>query len=296
MRLSTRTTTDAAATWPFAVAVPALSDQTNGHRAALSTDPSAPAKTCHGLDGSAPSIRDIEVAAGEATARATDPTASLISFQLNDWYTARLHGTDGSANQIVFRAAIPFTLGATNHIFRITQPYVTSSPSGATGVVDTTLFDLAVFGAPWGRWGLGLSGTVPTGAQGLSTEKYTLGPALGFVNASDKRFNWGVFTQSFFSFAGDDDAPRVGVVNLQPIFSWQLGQGRSLSLGNSAFVCDTAKSRWASLMLGLNYGQVVSFAGQMWRPNFEMNYDFRGTTSSAQWVLRIGVALLVPSP
>jgi hypothetical protein len=203
-----------------------------------------------------------QVSADELAAKATDPTASLMSFQLNGWYTARLHGMDGSANQIVFRAAVPFTLGATNHIFRITQPYVTSSPSGQTGLADTTQFDLVVFGAPWGRWGLGLSGSVPTGAQGLSTQKYTLGPALGFVDSSDQRFNWGLFTQTFFSFTGDVGAPRVGIVNLQPILGWLLGQGRSLSLGNSAFVYDTAKSRWASLMMGLNYGEVVSFAGQ----------------------------------
>ena len=114
----------------------------------------------------------------------------------------------------------------------------------------------------WGRWGLGLSGSVPTGAQGLSTQKYTLGPALGFVDSTDQRFNWGLFTQTFFSFTGDVGAPRVGIVNLQPILGWLLGQGRSLSLGNSAFVYDTAKSRWASLMMGLNYGEVVSFAGQ----------------------------------
>jgi hypothetical protein len=40
----------------------------------------------------------------DLSAQATDPTASLMSFQLNDWYTASFHGLD-STNQIVFRAA-----------------------------------------------------------------------------------------------------------------------------------------------------------------------------------------------
>jgi len=35
-----------------------------------------------------------------------------------------------------------------------------------------------------------------------------------------------------------------GILNFQPIFSYQLGGGRSLSLGNSALVYDTEKSRW----------------------------------------------------
>ncbi len=232
----------------------------------------------------------------ELAAKATDPTASLMSFQLNDWYTARLHGSDGSANQIVLRAAIPFRLLDTNHIFRVTQPYATSSPSGATGLVDTGIFDLVTFNQPWGRWGVGISGTLPTGANGLSTDKWTAGPALGFVDSSAKVTNWGLFAQSFFSFAGDANAPDVRLVNLQPIFGYQLGEGRSISLGNSALVYDFEKSRWSSLMLSANYGQVVGFWGHKWRPNVEAGYDFNNDFGNQRWVVRAGITLLVPSP
>ena len=119
----------------------------------------------------------------ELAAQATDPTASLMSFQLQDWYTANFHGLDDSLNQVVFRAAIPFALGDTRHIFRVTQPYVTSSPSGATGFADTTIFDLVVFNQPWGRWGVGISGTVPTGRSLLTADQWTAGPALGFAQS-----------------------------------------------------------------------------------------------------------------
>jgi len=231
----------------------------------------------------------------ELAAQATDPTASLMSFQLNDWYMANFHGIDDSLNQVVFRAAIPFALGDTRHIFRVTQPYVTSSPSGATGFADTTIFDLVVFSQPWGRWGVGISGTVPTGQSGLTADQWTAGPALGFVNSSSKQYNWGLFAQSFFSFAGKDGAPDVGLINLQPIFSYQLGDGRSLSLGNSAFVYDTHNSRWASLNLGLNYGQVVSFAGHKWRPNIEADYDLKNDYGNPKWTIRASIVLLLPT-
>jgi hypothetical protein len=238
-----------------------------------------------------------QAAAGndELAAQATDPTASLMSFQLNDWYTANFHGIDDSLNQVVFRAAIPFALGDTRHIFRVTQPYVTSSPSGATGFADTTIFDLVVFSQPWGRWGVGISGTVPTGQSGLTTDQWTAGPALGFVNSSSKQYNWGLFAQTFFSFGGKDNAPDIGLINLQPIFSYQLGDGRSLSLGNSAFVYDTHNSRWASLNLGLNYGQVVSFAGHKWRPNIEADYDLKNDYGNPKWTIRASIVLLLPT-
>jgi hypothetical protein len=231
----------------------------------------------------------------ELAAQATDPTASLMSFQLYDWYTPSHRDVDGSTNQIVFRAAIPFSLAGTPHIFRVTQPYVTSSVGGSDGFADTTVFDLMVFSQPWGRWGVGIAATLPTGSSSLTTDKWTAGPAVGFVNASDKRFNWGLFAQTFFSFAGNDSAPDVGIVNLQPIFSLPLGGGRSLALGNSALIYDTAKSRWASLQLGLNYGQVMGWAGHKWRPNVEASYDFRDSTGAPTWTLRAGVALLLPT-
>lgn len=229
----------------------------------------------------------------ELAAKATDPTAQLMSFQLSDWYTASYHGLDDTSNQLVFRAALPFDLGSTKHIFRITQPYSTSSPAGG-GLIDTTFFDLVVFDQAWGRWGAGVSGTMPTGSSRLTTDKWTAGPALGFVKASTRPINWGLFVQSFFSFAGQSGAPDVGIVNIQPIFSFQLGGGRSLSLGNSALIYDTEKSRWASLMLGVNYGQVVTWAGHKWRPNVEIDYDFRDTRGNPQWVVRAGIVLLLP--
>jgi hypothetical protein len=231
----------------------------------------------------------------ELAVRATDPIAALMSFQLSNWYTPSFHGRDGSANQVVFRAAIPFGLAGSQHIFRVTQPYVTSSPSGAAGLADTALLDLMVIKQPWGGWGLGVSGTLPTGDDGLSADKWTAGPAAGFVNASNKQYRWGLLMQSFFSFAGEDRARDVGIIHLQPITSYGLGGGRSLSLGNSGLIYDTERSRWASLLASVNYGQIVTFRGHKWRPNIEAGYDFKDAPGNPKWTIRIGVALLVPA-
>jgi hypothetical protein len=231
----------------------------------------------------------------DLSAQATDPTASLMSFQFLNWYTPSYHGTDDSSNQLVFRAAIPFEMFGKPNIFRVTQGAYTSSPSGATGLGDMQVFNLTVFGASWGRWGIGLAGALPTGRDGLSSNKWAVGPAAGFVNSSAKTYNFGLFAQTFFSFAGDSKASDVGIVNLQPIFSYQLGGGRSLSLGNSAFVYDTTKSRWTSLAMGVNYGQVISLWGEKWRPNVEVDYDFQDRTGTPKLTLRVGIALLLPS-
>jgi hypothetical protein len=239
------------------------------------------------------SVRAQGDTSGDLSAQATDPTASLMSFQLQDWYTASFHDVDESSNQLVFRGVIPFRAFGKQNIFRVTQPYATSSPTGR-GLIDTTVFNLTVFDQAWGRWGLGAAGTLPTGEDGLSSDKWTLGPAAGFVNSATKGINWGLFTQSFFSFAGEDRAGDVGIINLQPILSFQLGGGRSLSLGNSALLYDTERSRWSSLQLGVNYGQVVGLWGHKWRPNAELDYDFKDDPGNPKWIFRIGIVLLLP--
>ena len=229
----------------------------------------------------------------ELSAKATDPTASLMSLSVNNWYTGELHDAVGDINQAVLRAVVPFSLLGTQNIFRVTQPFVTAS-SGKTGVGDTTIFNLVVFGALWGRWGVGVAGSLPSGAAGLSSDKWSFGPSVGFVNNSRKTESFGLFVQSYFSVAGKSSAANVGVINLQPILSHQLGGGRSISLGSSQLVYDVEKSRWASLQLGLNYGKVVSAFGQKWRPSVEADYDFRDLRGNPVWTIRIGVALLLP--
>jgi hypothetical protein len=243
--------------------------------------------------GLLPGLAWSSAADDELSAKATDPTASLMSFGLNNWYAAELHDVGGTINQVALRAVLPFEALGTNHIFRVTQPFVTNSP-GKTGTADTTVFDLMVFGAPWGRWGVGVAGSLPTGTTGLSSEKWSFGPSVGFVNNSVKTLSYGLFVQSYFAMAGKSSAQDVGVINVQPILSHQLGGGRSISLGSSQFVYDTEKSRWASLQLGLNYGQVVSAWGHKWRPSVEADYDFRSLTGNPAWTIRVGVNLLIP--
>lgn len=54
--------------------------------------------------------------------QASDPTAALMSFQFQNFYTPNLHNSTGSRNAAQFRAAIPFQLGGLNNIARLTLP------------------------------------------------------------------------------------------------------------------------------------------------------------------------------
>ncbi len=102
--------------------------------------------------------------------QASDPTASLMSFQFKTFYSPNLYNSTGSRNIAQFRAAIPFTVAGINNIARLTLPYVTQNATGPSGIGDMTLFDLAAFNRPWGRFGVGVVALLPTGANGISAQ------------------------------------------------------------------------------------------------------------------------------
>ena len=92
---------------------------------------------------------------------ANDPTASVMSLQIGDWYSFNYHNLDdGYDNAIALRAAIPFQTGDLNHIFRVTAPIITDNPVLGSGLSDLTVFDLLVFNESLGSLGRRCCGSV----------------------------------------------------------------------------------------------------------------------------------------
>lgn len=227
------------------------------------------------------------------SSQASDPTASLMSFQFQDFYTPNLHNTEDSQNIFQFRAAIPFTLGGTNNIARLTLPYVTESASGKTGIGDATLFNLAAFDRGWGRFGIGAVALLPTGATGVSAEKWGLGPAAGFV----ARPSWGLaglFNQNILTIAGDDDLPDVNISTLQPILSASLGGGWSLGASDMTFVYDWDRKEFTSLPLGVKASKLTKFSGLP--VQFQLSYErnFYDEGRGPKDTIGVTIKLLVP--
>ncbi|MEE4189046.1 MAG: hypothetical protein V2I76_11445 [Roseobacter sp.] len=212
---------------------------------------------------------------------ASDPTASLMSFQLQDFYTYDFHNSGGSSNRLQFRAAIPFEFAGTSNIARLTLPYVTSSPSGADGISDATLFNLTTFTQSWGRWGVGAVALLPTGSSGLSAEKWALGPAAGFSVQGDGVL-WGIFNQNLITVAGDDDMPDVNLSTLQPIFNVGLGNGWSTGLSEMVFAYDWDENEFTSLPLGFKLSKLTRFGDIPVQliASYEHNFYDTGVTPS----------------
>jgi hypothetical protein len=235
-----------------------------------------------------------EAAGDNLSQAANDPTAALTAYQLQNSYSPSVYGTGGaSQNYLQFRAAIPFEIGGLQNIFRVTLPYFTDTPSGATGLTDMVLFDLVTFDRSWGRFGVGAVALVPTGSDGLSAEKWGLGPAAGFT-AKNGKVLWGAFNQNIFSFAGDDDMPDVNVSILQPILSVGLGNGWSTGLSEMSVTYDWDKDDWVSLPVGVKLAKLQRFGTTPVQFTAQYEHNFADDQTVPEDLYSFTVKLLMP--
>lgn len=232
---------------------------------------------------------------GEALGQAaSDPTAPLMNLQFQDSYSPSVWTTEGGAqNYVQFRAAIPFMLGDQQHILRLTVPAFTETPSGATGISDTVIFDLLTFNQSWGRWGVGAVALLPTGAPGLSAEKWAVGPAIGFTAPRGKLLI-GLFNQNLFSFAGDADAPQIGLSTLQPILNWSLGNGWSVGVSEMNVTWDWQKDAWTSLPLGVKLNKLVRPGGQPIQLSVSYEHNFAKDFPVPEDLFSVSAKFLMP--
>jgi hypothetical protein len=226
---------------------------------------------------------------------ASDPTASLMSVQIQDVYAGSYHNLDDeSGNTILLRSAVPFTTGSLKHIARATLPIITDSPSGESGVSDLVLFDLIVFNEPWGRWGVGPVMLFPTASdEKLGADKWAIGPAIGFV-ARSPGLMWGLFNQNLFSFAGDDDREDVNVSILQPIINYSLPDKWSIGTSEMNVTYDWEKNRWTALPLGLKLANLVKFGALPVQFSGAYEYNFADDEVAPEWTVNLTVKFLFP--
>lgn len=247
-----------------------------------------------GLASSQPAAADEDAPTGGQSLEqaASDPTASLMSVQIQDLYASAYHNLDGeTGNTILLRSALPFQAFGLNNIARVTLPVVTDSPGGG-GVGDMTLFDLVAFNEPWGRWGAGAVMLVPLGDDGLSADKWAIGPALGFT-ARQPGLLWGLFNQNLFSFAGSG-TQDVNVSLLQPIVNYSLPDKWSVGTSDMTLTYDWERSAWTALPLGMKLAKLTKFGGLPVQFAGSYEYNFADDYVAPEWTFNFTVKFLFP--
>ena len=179
------------------------------------------------------------------------PPATTVSAE--DELSPDYQSENGSSNQVNLRAQLPYD--DARWLVRIKLPIVTAAPSqSVTGAGDLALWDLAVFNSGRGQWLAGPTLRIPTAKDSLGTNKYSLGPAAGYV-VSDRGWTLGFFGQSFFSIIGPSSYPPVGKTQIDPVVKLGLQRGWSVGFSTMQFTYDWVRNRWTDVPLGLRVGK-----------------------------------------
>jgi hypothetical protein len=217
--------------------------------------------------------------------QAVDPTASLMSFQFIDNYTPALWDQDGTSNSLLFRAAIPFVAWRKPNIFRVSVPY-TSGGTRGSGLEGVQLFDLLIFTARWGRWGVGPLLSLQQDFRPDGPGPFGIGPAIGFTMRRG-RWTLGLFSQNLF---GDG----LAASSLQPIAAYLVAPGTTLSLGDAQIAYDWNEGELTRFPLSIQLGHVRTLAGQPIRLFVNPQYNLADQAGADQWTLAFGFAVLAP--
>jgi len=221
----------------------------------------------------------------ELSRQATDPTASLMSFNfINDFRTS-FYGVDDDGFEFRFQPVVPFRAWKTSNILRLVVPYQTDGP-GNEGLKSVSIFDLVVLPQKWGRFGIGPVMNLAE-SESAAESKFSIGPALGAVVPISKKLNVGGFTQNLF-------ASGVAITQLQPIVAYQLGSGWALSAGDLQFAYDWNLGAWVSLPIGFQIGKVQRVAGQAMRLSLNPQWNLKDIDGANKAKVVFTVTLLAP--
>jgi hypothetical protein len=160
-----------------------------------------------------------------------NPVADLISLPFQNNTNFGMGPNDRTQNVLNIQPVIPFNLSASwNLITRtiapiITQPDLSSTNGSTTGLGDI-VFTAFLSPAQSGKviWGVGPAIMLPVGKDGLSTEKWGVGPSVVALTMSGP---WvvGAIANNIWSVAGDENAADVNSMLIQYFVNYNLPNG-----------------------------------------------------------------------
>jgi hypothetical protein len=132
--------------------------------------------------------------------------------------------------------------------------------------------------APHSSEDLSARATDPTAA--LMSFGFAIGPAIGAVKPLTPRLLVGAFSQNLF-------AAHVGISQIQPVITYQLGHGWAVSAGDAQFTYDWERDEWTNVPLGVQIGVVRIVAKQPFRFYVNPQWNFKDLSGAvkSKWCL-----------
>ena len=214
-------------------------------------------------------------AAEKALKNANNPLANSTAFNVQNYYYAKLAGTDEIANTSWLRFVSPI---GKKIIFRASVPIPTKIPANQTdyksGIGNINVFGAYILNKP------GAPATIGTGpllvtpcvTDGMGTDKWQLGGAFVYFNAKSLKIQWGGLVTYQHSLGSNNNDQKSSVAAIQPFYFFQIGKGTYLR-GAPIWLLDFEHDAY-NIPFGLGLGKVIKVNGTVFNiflePQFTM--------------------------
>lgn len=200
----------------------------------------------------------------------SDPLTTLPQVFLQDAYTPKSYGVDGTTNRVIARIIVPrlprYSLFPLVQLVRPSFSVVTL-PDGRGGTRtafgDMQLFDLAVIPWPGKESGL-LMGVGPVFVFPTATDRaagegaWQLGPSFGAIYKGLPGWLFGCLVQDPISFATTShDRPPVGTLTFQPIVLRHIWRGLYVKSADASWAYSWRNASSITIPLSIGLGWVI---------------------------------------
>jgi len=239
--------------------------------------------------------------AAELAKKLQNPIADLISVPMKlDWDTG-IGPADADRSTYIVQPVIPINLNEKwNIISRTIVPVYIDAESPVTGgndnsgmgdILQSFFFSPKAPTASGWIWGAGPALSLPTGDDGLGSDKFRLGPTA-VVLKQESGWTYGGLVNHLWSVSGDSNRPAVNNTFLQPFVSYTTKSYTSFGL-NTESSYDWKSEQW-TVPVNAYVSQLVKIGRQP--VSFLAGYRnyVEAPTGGPEWGLRFQVTLLYP--
>jgi hypothetical protein len=234
----------------------------------------------------------------------SNPVADLVSVPIKREWDTGIGPEDADRTTYIVQPVIPIELNDEWNIISrtIVTVYVDAeSPveggNDETGMGDTLqsfFFSPRKPTASGLVWGVGPVFALPTGDDGVTSDKTSVGPTVVLLKQTGG-WTLGFLGNHLWDIAGDDDAEDVNLTFMQPFLAYTTKTQTTFSLNTESFYNHEADSgdEW-TVPINVTAGQIVKLGDQL--TQFTVGYRYYAETPSGgpDYGIKLQMTLLYP--
>ncbi len=239
--------------------------------------------------------------AAELAKQLQNPIANLISVPIKlDWDTG-IGPEDADKSTYIIQPVIPFGITEElNVISRTIVPVYVDAESPVRGgknvdgmgdILQSFFVSPKAPTASGWVWGAGPALSLPTGDDGLTTDKFSVGPTAVALKQTGG-WTYGALWNHLWSVSGDSDAGDVNSTFAQPFLSYTTKMHTSYAI-NTESSYDWEGEEW-TVPINLTISQLLRVGGQPVSLLAGYRYYADAPSGGPDWGLRFQVTLIFP--